>query len=112
MKKLNLRLTASLVSFVVSLIFLVCISYSKVCIFFACLFMAFCLVLFTLYRHEQFQKTLQATEEDLNENPAEDDEIEEIEKLKKKLTKKNRRIDFAFYICAFLLLVAGVLALI
>lgn len=112
MKKLNLRLTASLVSFVISLIFLVCIRYSKICVFFACLFMAFCLVLFTLYRHEQFEKTLQATEDDLSENPAEDDEVEEIEKLKKKLTKKNRRVDFAFYTCAFLLVVAGIFALV
>lgn len=111
MKKLDLKLTASLVSFIVSLILLVCGQKAKVCIFLACLFLALCLVLYTLYRQSQLRKTLIATEQDLEENPPDAEEYVEIEKLKKKVIKKSRRLDFVFYTCAFLVVVAGIFSL-
>ena len=111
MKKVNFKVVGAVACFIISIIFLFCSKLSKYCTFFACLFMVLCLVLYALFRQEQVNKTLKETDLDLEENPTDEDELVEIEKLKKKLIKKSRRLNFTFYTCAFLLAVFGVVSL-
>lgn len=112
MKNVNLKLVGAFASLIASLIFLVCSKFSKVCVLFACIFMAICLVLMAIFKQEQWQKTLKATDEDLAENSVEDDELLEIEKLKKKYSKKQKRMQVVLYVCAFLLVIAGIWAIV
>ncbi len=112
MKKFNLKLAGATACFVVSLIFLLCSKFSKFCILFACIFVALALVAFALFRQENVKKTLQATEQDLADNPATDEEIAEIQKQAKNLVKKSKWLDFAFYTCAFLMIVVGICAVV
>lgn len=112
MKKFDLKLAGATACFVVSLIFLFCSKFSKVCVLFACIFVALALVLFALFRQENVKKTLQATEQDLAENPTTDEELAEIQKQAKKLVKKSKWLDVAFYTCAFLMIVVGICAVI
>ena len=112
MKKINFKLVGSAASFVISLIFLLFTRSSKVCVLFTCIFLALCLVLFALFRQEKTNQSITATEQDLEENPPDEEEFEEIQKLKKKIIKKAKRLDFAFYTCAFLLVVVGIFAVV
>ena len=41
-----------------------------------------------------------------------DEEIAEIQKQAKKLVKKSKWLDFAFYTCAFLMIVVGICAVV
>lgn len=112
MKKFNFKIASCIATAIISVIFLFCSQYSKYCTLFACLFMAVCLVCFALYRQEQTNKTITATDRDLIEDPIEDvDELVEVEKLKSQIIKKTRRLNFAFYVCAFMLVVVGVIAI-
>lgn len=112
MKKINFKLVGATASFVVSLIFLLCSKLSKFCILFACIFLAVSLVVFALFRQENVKKTLIATQQDLEENPATDEEYAEIQNQAKKMVKKSKWLDFAFYTCAFLVIVVGICAVI
>lgn len=76
--------------------------------------MATSIVLLAIFRQSQWQKTIIETDKDLEENEDEVDveEYAEVEKLKKKLGRKQARLQFVLYISAFLIIVAGILSII
>lgn len=112
MKKVDLKLAGIFASLTVSIILLICSKWAKVCILFACIFMAISIVLLALFRQSQWQKTLIATEQDLAENGIDDDEYAELVKLQKKLDRKQKSLQFTLYLCAFLIVVAGIFSVI
>lgn len=112
MKKIDFKLLGIFVSLAISIALLICSQWAKICILFACIFMAISIVLLAIFRQSQWQKTLIATEQDLQENEVDDDEYAEIEKLKKKMGHKQGRLQFVLYLCAFLIVLAGVFSII
>ena len=111
MKKIDLKLLGIFVSLAISIVLLICSKWAKVCILLACIFMAISIVLLAIFRQSQWQNTLIATEQDMQENEIDDEEYAEVEKLKKKLGRKQIRMQFVLYICAFLIVLAGVFSI-
>lgn len=114
MKKIDLKLLGIFVSLAISMVLLICSKWAKVCILLACIFMATSIVLLAIFRQSQWQKTIIETDKDLEENEDEVDaeEYAEVEKLKKKLGRKQARLQFVLYISALLIIVAGILSII
>ena len=112
MKKVDFKLVGIFASLAVSIILLICSKWAKVCILLACVFMAISIVLLAIFRQSQWQKTIIATEKDLEENGVDDDEYAEIVKLQKKLDRKQKHLQFTLYLCAFLIVIAGIFSVI
>ncbi len=111
MKKFNFKLTIALVSLFVSVILLVFANMAKECIGFACFFMAVSCITFALNRKEKIDTTIRLTNEDL-ENEEDDEVVYQVQLEKKKYLKSARRIQFSLYLCAVLLVIVGIFALI
>ena len=115
MKKLNLKLTAFLVSLFIGLMLIILGSKVKICFSFGFMVVGFSLVIYVLYSAEKTQKFMIDVHEKL-EQSSENDEFTEDEKIyvltqlslqQKRLKKQQKRINILFSTTAFLLIIMG-----
>lgn len=118
-KKLNIKLTACLVSLFIGLTLLILGNKNKICLAFGFIISAFAIVLYVLYKVDKYNEVLKEvatqksevedivaqTEEEMKQK---DHLLKELKKIKTKTESEKGRLQFVFYLCAFLLLLAGI----
>lgn len=113
MKKFNIKLTISLVSFFISLMLLIFSGGNRVCIGIACWLLALALVFFTLSRRENTNELLKNLDEEIELSSQDDaDDSIDLEGERHKLVKNIKRTTFTMYFCATLLVIVGIFAFI
>ena len=112
MKKFNIKLTISLVSFFISLILFVFSDKQLVCIGIACWLLAFALVFFALSRSEGANKLLKNIDEEIENSNQDEDDDADLKLTKNKIVKNMKRTTFTMYFCASLLVIVGFFAFI
>lgn len=120
-KKLNVKLTACLVSLFIGLILLILGNKNKYCLAFGFIVLAFGVVLYVLFKQDKLNELLnevklqkEETEDTIAKNEEEQKQkdyiLKELKKIKAKTEKQKGRLQVVFYLCAFLLLLAGIFA--
>ncbi len=113
MKKFNTKLTIALVSLFIGLILVAFGQVSKLFIMFGCFCVSVSFVLWALDRQDKVNKTLAATDEDVNsDSTITEEEMFEVEVAKQKLIKQNRKLQASLFIGAVLMIILGFCALI
>ena len=109
MKKFNLKLTISLVSFFISIILLVLGDKSKYCLSFGLIFIGLAVIMLAVYKTSDIDKAIREIEEESQQLDKEQTaEFAEIEKYKRKLKKMKVRMSIAFYLFGGLLIILGI----
>ncbi len=114
-KKFNLKLTAFLVSLLISLILFIFGAQNNMCIGFACIILAVSFVLFSFYLTERTNNIITQTDmaiEEEDEEELDENALFQVEIEKSKLIKSTKRTKFVVYFSAVLLVIMGILAMI
>ena len=112
--KINLKLTACLVSLFIGIVLMILGNKSKYCLSFGMVFLAISSTLFSLYKAEENRETNKEIEQELekiDETNIEHKYIEvELLKIQRKNNKKTAKVSFVFNMFAIIVVVLAIFA--
>lgn len=113
MKNFNFKLAFASLSLLGSLILFVFSQTHNLFVMFGCFCLSLALVLFALDRQEKTTKSIIATNKDIESGNVTDmAELAALEDLKRKVVKKNKRLQVSLYVGAVLFVVLGIFVVI
>jgi len=107
-KKLNLKLTACLVSLFVSLLLIILGNKNNYCLSFGFILMGAALALYAMNKGEQIDSSIIEVANEIEETPIENVFAQQQLAIEmKKLKKQKSKLNITFYLCAALLVIVG-----
>ena len=108
MKKFDLKLTGFLVSLFIGLLLIILGSKNSYCLSFGLMITGFSLGLYSMYKSAKLNKLIEEVETEIEETNVEDSyTLKQLFKIKSKLKKQRRSVNFVFFLTAVLLIVLG-----